>query len=70
MALKYTVYKCKTDNNTNIMYNLYKHDLGGDFYLATFRYLDDLRAYLTLLDVENGEVYFSNVLRKTEDIGK
>ena len=65
--LKYTVYLCKSQSDTmckNVLYNLYKHNLGGDFYLATFRYLDDLKKFLTLLDVSDGEVYFSNVLKK------
>lgn len=64
MGIEYTVYKCMNENNDE-MYNLYKHDLGGDFYLATFRYLEDLKKYLTLLDIEDdGELYFSNVLKR------
>ena len=65
MSLKYTVYECKSGEHSNsTFYNLYKHDLGGDFYLASFRYLNDLKNYLTLLDVETGEVYFGNVFKK------
>lgn len=68
MGIEYTVYKCwNHEDKNNVMYNLYKHDLGGDFYLATFRYLEDLKNYLTLLDIENGEVYFSNVLKKNNE---
>ena len=67
MSIEYTVYACQNEGKTNVFYNLYKHDLGGDFYLATFRYLDDLKNYLTLLDLNDGEVYFSNILKKTEE---
>ena len=67
--LKYTVYRCMdTNNKFNVMYNLYKHDLSGDFYLATFRKLEDLRLFLSVKDVDDTEVYFSNILRKEEMI--
>ena len=67
--LKYTVYRCVDRRNKyNLMFNLYKHDLKmGDFYVATFRRLTDLKKFLEVLDVDDGEVYFSNVLRKEED---
>lgn len=68
MSLEYTVYKCLNKNNDqNVMYNLYKHDLGGDFYIATFRYLDDLKKFVTTLDIQDDEIYYSNILKKTEE---
>lgn len=62
--IEYTVYECKMGND-KFFYNLYKHDLNfGDFYLASFRRLDDLRLFIRACGVDESDVFFSNVLRK------